>query len=259
MSTNETAAAGGAGGRLKITIRPGVTFPDWSAVRSDHVRETLDDIFAVFGIAKCWDGYGEREDRVRRAILDLFARLGRPPVLAELAEAAGVAAGELSELLASLRARDLVVLAEDGAITGAYPITGRDTEHKVAIGDQVLNAMCAIDALGAGAMYGRDVVIDSKCRNCGADIRVETRDRGDSLGDHAPSEVVVWSGIQYQDGCAETSLCTVIAFFCTDQCLATWREENYPDITGYRLSLDEGFQAGKAIFSPMLAAPTAPA
>ena len=254
MSAIETAAAGGAGGRVEITIRPGVTFPDWSAVSSEHVRQALGDILRVFGGAETWNGYGGQEDRVRRAILDLFAELGRPPSSAEVAKASAIPADDVPGLLASLRARDLVVLGDDGAVTGAYPLTARRTEHKVKIGGHIVNAMCAIDALGAGAMYGRDVAIDSECRNCGGEIHVETRDQGGSLGNHSPSDTLVWSGIQYGEGCAETSLCTVIAFFCSDRCLEAWRDEAHPDITGYRLSLDEGFEAGKAIFGPMLRA-----
>ncbi len=45
----------------------------------------------------------------------------------------------------------------------------------------------------------------------------------------------------------------MLAFFCSDAHLDSWRQENHPDIDGYRLSMDEGLQAGMAIFAPMLA------
>ena len=54
-------------------------------------------------------------------------------------------------------------------------------------------------------------------------------------------------------GCAARSLCTVMTFFCSDAHLDRWRGANYPDLDGIRLSIDEAFQAGKAIFTPMLA------
>ena len=60
-------------------------------------------------------------------------------------------------------------------------------------------------------------------------------------------------GVAYADGCAATSLCTVRAFFCSDEHLASWRETEHPDGKGFRLSMDEGLQTGVAIFAPLLA------
>ena len=122
------------------------------------------------------------------------------------------------------------------------------------LGEAVLNAMCAIDALGAGAMLGRDAAITSACRSCGAALRVQTRDRGRSLADHAPSSAVVWVGIQYANRCAADSLCRVMAFFCSDAHLDSWRAEQDAEPNGFRLAMDEGLQMGKAIFMPLLVA-----
>ena len=73
------------------------------------------------------------------------------------------------------------------------------------------------------------------------------------FGRESPSGAVVWSGIQYFNGCAAESLCTVMAFFCSDGHLESWRDANHPDVKGFKLSMDEGLQVGKAIFMPMLA------
>lgn len=64
---------------------------------------------------------------------------------------------------------------------------------------------------------------------------------------------MVWSGIQLTDGCSADTMCTVMAFFCSDAHLEAWRKENAEGIDGYRLSMDEGIQAGKAIFTSLLA------
>lgn len=45
------------------------------------------------------------------------------------------------------------------------------------------------------------------------------------------------------------------AFFCSDQHLADWRVRTDPDGVGFRLSVEEAIQVGKAIFVPMLAVP----
>src|SRR3546814_7694576 len=77
--------------------------------------------------------------------------------------------------------------------------------------------MCAIDALGTGAMFGTDVVIESRCRACGGPIQIATRDRGIALDHVEPRSTLVWSGNRYEGACAATSLCTVIAFFCRSE------------------------------------------
>ena len=240
--------------RIEFSIRPGVTFPNWAAVSSPRAQEALEAILEVFGIEKCWDGYSESEDRVRRAVLEIYAETGRAPTPATLAARTGLPASEIGGLLASLRERDLIVLDESGAgITGAYPLTDNDTEHLVRLGETQVRAMCAIDALGTGAMYDRDIVIESVCRACATPIRITTRENGTSLATVSPEEAVVWSGIRYENNRAADSLCTVLAFFCCDGHLERWKAENHPDTRGYRLSMEEGLEAGMAIFTPMLA------
>ena len=160
----------------------------------------------------------------------------------------------LGALIGKLESRDMVVLGPGGSITGAYPFTDRDTGHRVRLGDRLLNAMCAIDALGAGAMGHADATIDSTCPACGEAIHVETKHNGAALAAVSPAGAVVWSGIQYFDNCAAESLCTVIAFFCSDQHLKAWRDAKHPGAKGVRLSMDQGLQVGKAIFTPLLAA-----
>ena len=76
---------------------------------------------------------------------------------------------------------------------------------------------------------------------------------GAALKACTPEGAVVWSGIAYDEGCAATSLCTVMAFFCSDAHLDAWRESNRSGLPGTRLSLEEARQVGTALFGPMLA------
>jgi mercuric reductase len=235
-------------------VRLGVTFPDWAAVTSPQAREALFAIFDAVGVERTWRDYTPAEDGVRTAIFRLYAELGRMPAIGELAKRTGVSEFTIRPILASLKARDLVVLDADGdRIVGAYPWTDRATEHRVSLGERTFNAFCAIDALGAGAMYGRDVEIQSRCRACGAPVRIATRDRGQAVADVQPGSTVVWSGIRHTDGCAANSMCTVIAFFCDDAHLEAWRAEHDPEAPGFRLWIDEALQVGRAIFGPSLA------
>lgn len=242
-------------GRLEIELAPGVVFPNWSVVSSETVAEALGAIFEAFGVERRWAGMGGDEDRVRRAVLTQYAETGHAPSPAHLADATGLSLEDVGRLLRGLSARDLVVLDESGeTITGAYPFTERDTGHRVHLGGRRLNAMCAIDALGTGAMCGENSVIESSCRNCDRPMQVETRDGGRAIKSVSPENPIVWSGIQDTGGCSADTMCTVMAFFCSDDCLGSWRSANASGTAGYRLSIDEGLQAGKAIFMPLLAA-----
>jgi mercuric reductase len=235
-------------------VRPGVTFPDWAAVTSPLAREALLAIFEAFGVERTWRDYTQAEDAVRTTLLRLHAELGRMPAIDELAKRAGVSGSTIRPILASLKARDLVVLDADGErIVGAYPWTDRATEHQVSLGERTLNALCAIDALGVGDMYRRDVEIYSRCRACGAPVTVATSDWGRAVADVQPGSAVVWSGIRHTDGCAANTMCTVVAFFCDDAHLEAWRAKHHPEAPGFRLSIDEALQAGRAFFAPSLA------
>jgi mercuric reductase len=235
-------------------VRPGVTFPDRAAVTSPHAREALLAIFEAIGIENMWRDYTPAEDDVRTTLLRLYAEQGGAPAVADLARHAGVSESAIRSHLASLEARDLVVLDADGeGIVGAYPWTDRATEHRVRLGERTLNALCAIDALGAGHMYRRDVEISSRCRFCGAPVTIATRDRGRAVADVQPGSAIVWAGIRNTGGCAAGSICTIIAFFCNDAHLEVWRGEHHPDTPGFQLSIDEALQVGRAIFAPSLA------
>jgi mercuric reductase len=232
-------------------VRPGVTFPDWVAVTSPQAREALLAILDAFGVERTWGDYTREEDGVRTTLLRLDAELGRAPEIDELAGRAGVSESTIRPILASLEARDLIVLDANGErIVGTYPWTDRATEHRVSLADRTLTALCAIDALGAGDMYGRDVEISSRCR---ASVTIATSDRGRALADVQPGSAVVWSGIRHTDGCAARSICTIIAFFCDDAHLEAWRGEHDRETPGFRLSIDEALQAGRAFFAPSFA------
>jgi hypothetical protein len=249
MSVSENI--GPANAMLRVEMTPGVMFPDWSAVTSETVRRGLEGIFERQDTARRWDGLDDDEDRVRRAILQHYLEAGYAPLPDDLARATGLDAGPVVE---RLNQRDIVALDDaTRAITGAYPFTDRHSGHQVHVGATTVNAMCAIDALGIGAMCGRDVTITSTCARCAAPIGVVTSDRGRALEAVSPPDTVVWLGLAYEDGCAANSLCRGINFYCSDDHLEA---EIRGDMAGHRLSLDEALEAGRAIFTPMLATGT---
>ena len=235
-----------------FAVRPGVTIPDWSAVTSPAVGDALHAMVGSDHVLNRWSGYDPMADRVRVALLKLYAENGRAPPAGTLAERAELDESALQLLLEELCRRDLVVL--DGArILGAYPFSDRDTGHRVTVDGRNLNAMCAVDALGIGAMTDRDVAIASRCRHCGVPIRITTRDQSRALADVEPEMAVMWQSVRYEGACAANSLCATTAFFCSDEHLSAWRRLRSADEPGFRLSIGEGLEAGCALFVPSLA------
>lgn len=251
--TSLNAGALSASKLPRFDLRPGVAFPDWSEVTSPAAGGARTAILSAFDLAQRWGGYGDEEDRVRQAVIEGLAELDHGLNTAWISARTGLDKGRVASVLDRLAARDLVVRDSDSnAIVGAYPLTTRSTEHRVGFGGRVVQAMCAIDALGTGAMFGTDVVIESRCRACGGPIQIATKDRGIALDYVEPGSTLVWSGNRYEGACAATSLCTVIAFFCSEAHLEEWRGANHPGIEGYRLTPDEAMQVGRALFAPVL-------
>lgn len=243
----------GMGDDIQHCCRPGtVAAPDGSDVVSPRVREALLAIGNAGALISCC-GLSAEEDRVRITVLHMYAEQGRAPAIVDLATRVGLSASQLQAVLTSLETRDVIVRDRDtGHIIGAYPFSEAETEHRVELGAQTVNAMCAIDALGMGAMYDRDIRIRSNCRMCGTSIEVATSKSGRELAYWTPETAIVWSGIPYEHGCAANSLCKVLTFFCSDDHLATWRQQQCENSRGFRLSMEEGLEAGRAIFENSL-------
>jgi hypothetical protein len=159
---------------------------------------------------------------------------------------------EVMSALRMLEERDLVgTNATCGAIVYAYPFAERNTGHRVELRGRVLNALCAIDALGVGAMCRCDVTIASACRHCETSIHLVTAESGRDLYSASPDNAVVWYDVSYEKSAA-ASCCPAIAFFCSDDHLQQWLTAQMPRRFGSRLTLDEALQIGRAIFQPVL-------
>ncbi|HEX2135512.1 MAG TPA: organomercurial lyase, partial [Microvirga sp.] len=211
---NATATPTGA--KPSVELRPGVFRPDWSVVTSPAAEQALAGrADARPGLIDKWlHALSGEADRTWRAVLELYGALGRPPRGEKLSAATGLSEPELADVLRGLCDHDLLDLAPDGTIRYVYPFTEAQTGHRVRLGGHVIAAMCAIDALGVGAMYGRDIDVESACRWCGGDIRVATADRGRALADVSPPGAVVWYDFAY-DGSAAVSCCPAMALFCS--------------------------------------------
>ena len=234
-----------------VAFPGGVIIPDWGAVKTPQAQNALRAVVEAF-IGPKWDGLDETESRIHCIVLSGYALSGHAPETADVAAASGLAIDEADSVLRRLAERDLLILDTAGRIRGAYPFTDGPTEHHVEVGGFAVGAMCAIDALGIGAMLERDITVRSVCRQCARPLAIHTRSHGRALDQVEPSGIVVWSGHRYAAGCAASSLCTLQAFFCGDLHLDTWRASgSVAAEDGVRLSLSEALEVGRAIFAPM--------
>ncbi|GMG84522.1 hypothetical protein LNKW23_37380 [Paralimibaculum aggregatum] len=235
--------------RFALTIGPNTRFPDWSAVTSPLVEAALLDLLREDRMLARWQGLGEAARDTHRAILQSFRETGRAPRLAWLAERRRLAAAAIARHLDELVARDLVVCRQ-GEIEGAYPFTDRDTGHVVEIGEVSVNAMCAIDALGIGALLGRPTLIRSRCAHCAGKLRIGTGNDGRSITGQVPPGIVVWAGVEPIHGCAADTQCRSMVFYCSAEHLDA--AQGGEPVSGYRFSTSQALEAGAAIFGPFL-------
>src|SRR5260370_10863867 len=121
-SQRDKAAVSTSATLPSYTVRPGVTFPDWSVVTSPTVQDALLAMVGSDHVLNRWSGYDPATDRVRVALLQLYAEDGRAPTPGALSERTGLSETAIWPLLEELRRRDLVVL-DNERIVGAYPFT----------------------------------------------------------------------------------------------------------------------------------------
>lgn len=221
---------------------------------TEKARSTLNSIRTTIDMdRKRGRGLSEKEDRIRRFILEEFPNLSRAPTVGEISKSLDIPQEEVISTLHKFDRCDIIYLKPGtNEISGAYPFSNSKTDHLVTMkggdGDKTVNAMCAIDALGVPFMFEEDVDIDSKCGYCGRDVHIEIREN--EITDWTPGQTKVWVGRRC-GGHAATSICTTLAFFCSDDHIKSWRDE-HPDEEGEVLSLGEALFVGKSIFEDFL-------
>lgn len=231
-----------------ISSRP--IIPDWSVVTAAAARRAIEGILKAGHYDSRFGGLEANTANVLAQVLRLYVQVGHAPTVHEIAVRTRLSEHVVRDRLVRLRERDLILLDPgQGAIVGAYPFTEADTGHSVTFDKTgtTLATMCAIDALGAGAMCREDVTIRSTCRSCEIPVIARTADQGMVLVEVTPVESVVWVGLKRSSGCAADSLCPALLFFCRDEHLERWCANGVAG-DGYRLSIEEAFQVGKALF-----------
>lgn len=238
---------------LSAELRTGVHRPDWPKITLPKAREVLQRRLVAHpaGVSG-WARLDKAEDKALTAVLRYFASHGRGPSIEDVAGTSGEPLDTVRRALETLRVRDLIVLSESGAsLLAAYPFAAYPTGHRVTLHGQTVDSLCAIDALGAGAMCGTETTISSACAHCGKPIHIATSGSGTLLAAVEPTAAVVWYTLAFE-GCVAQSRCPSTVFFCNDDHLAAWRAQKGTHVLGDRLAMEEALEIGVALFEPLL-------
>ena len=189
----------------------------------------------------------------RRTLLNL-GQSGKPPTRDQLETWATELHIDLDASLRHLAEAELVFLDPAGReITGGVPFAPGPTAHQVRIvGGPSVYANCAIDALGIGAMLGRDVDVQSRDALTGEVVSAISR------AGHwtwQPVGAVVFVGSSGQGRLTETC-CPVINFFATSEHARAYQHTHALD--GVVLTLSDAIQAGTLVFGDLLHQPDDP-
>ncbi len=189
---------------------------------------------------------------LHRRVLGAIGETGRPqgaPALAADAEALGL---DLPEALAALARAELLFLTPDGrGVLGGVPFAAAPTAHQVSVhGGPTVSANCAVDALGIGAMLGRDTDVRSVDPTSGEPVTAA--ERGGQWTWH-PFNAVVFVGSS-GDGTITDACCPVINFFASAGNALEYKRHH--GLSGKVLSLPEAAQAGALVFGGLLAEAT---
>jgi Alkylmercury lyase len=195
-------------------------------------------------------------------VLRHFAATGQAPARAILAAWAAELDVGLEDALGRLVQVDLVEADPAiGELAGAYPFVASPRGHQVQLpGGRIVQAYCAVDALGIPAMLDQDATITSRDPLTGVSIAVEVRE-GHPLWEPAPV-VVGYStephgpaGDGGNAGQAACCRCPLINFHPSPATAQSWQQRE-----GVRLELlavPQALQLGAAVFGDLLRSPDA--
>ena len=222
---------------------------DLSVVTDPLVVQAKGALLGDARMRKRWAGLARAHCRIHHAILHGYLHTSRAPSREELDGQFGQA---VETALDDLVVRDLI-LVDKGEVVGAYPFTSRPARHLVEIDGREIAAMCAIDALGAGAMARRNAQVRATCAHCDTPIRVNIAGQGLEIDVVSPDTAQIWAGVAPISGCAADTQCQSMLLFCCRAHLEAWRASDAADAQGYCLTPAQALQLGAAIFRPFLA------
>lgn len=118
-----------------------------------------------------------KERKLRAVLLNHLVITNRPFFPTEVMREMQDLDIEVPVIMKSLIEKGLILLKDDGRISGLYPISADPTRHRILLKDgRLLYGMCAIASLGIAFELAQDLVVSSSCSQCNAEILIEVVD-----------------------------------------------------------------------------------
>lgn len=142
------------------------------------------------------------DTRVRLHVYDRFIADGRPPSVAETAEALGEGEEEIAEAYRRLEQGHVIVLAPGTLdVWMANPLSAVPTSFRVETESGRYFGNCVWDAFGIPAMLGVDARVETSCPDCGETLTFSVRDGElepvDAVAHFAVPAARWWENIAY--------------------------------------------------------------
>ncbi len=184
----------------------------------------------------------QRENEVRNMIINNIVNYGGA------FEINGVT-DDVKEIIISLRDKNALAIAEDNKIYSIYPVSAKVTNHKVTLKDgREFYAMCAVDALGSTYTFNQDVTVNSKCTECGKEIKAEVS--GGKIVNLQPADAHVLHVDLKKFKTWSCCCCNIMHFFCSkEHCLEWSTKNNVCKDSSFCLDANEALVVGRMLFS----------
>lgn len=152
-------------------------------------------------------------------------------------------------MVETLQSKNALAIAEDGKVYSIYPVSAKETPHKVTLADgRTTYVMCAIDALGCAYTFHQDITIDSVCSNSGVPIHIEVED-GKIAAASSDEIRILHADLKASDNWASCCCCQMLYFNSQADYDAYAKEHEVCPCCSFCLDLEEGLMVGRMLFS----------
>lgn len=214
---------------------------------SDKLEKALKRLQSILPLKESQEKCSPQVKQLHQQVLRSFITRGRILSKEEMAQHVS----HLDEAVDVLRKSDMVTFSENSEPVGAYPFTMNEREYKIQVNGHQVYAMCALDALAVGPMFGETTQITSQCRVTGKPVNI--RMSGQKIQN--PGEVgdihfgIIWGAADEKSCCAD-SLCMQMIFLQDSETAEQWLADNSGNKEVF--TLQEAVKFSGRFFTPLL-------
>ncbi len=185
--------------------------------------------------------------KLHQAILRSFVEKGRILNRGEMAEYTD----DVDNAITTLKNYDMVVVADNGEVIGAYPLTMEQRVHAVQVNNHTVYAMCALDALAVSPMFGMDTEITSQCRVTQDSIFIkQSKKTITNLNETGDVHFgIIWAAAS-EDGVVANTLCLDMIFLKDKEIAQQWLAEDSANREVF--TLEEAVEFSARFFVPLM-------